>query len=416
MTLHMSERLLEGVKVLDLSMHLAGPYGSMLLADMGADVIKVEPPFGDPLRSIEPKKAGVSVLWASVNRNKRGIIIDLQQEAGRALLLDLVREVDVVFNNFRPGVMDRLRLGFDEVRRANPKIVYGSLSGYGQTGPRRLSPAYDTAIQALAGIMSLTGHPGGEPARAGVPIADLGGGIFLAMGVLAGLVKRERTGEAVMLDISMLDTQVSLLVYWAGLALNLGQVPPPQGSGNSNVYPYGAFETSDGYVIVAVWSGTFWPKLCDALGRPDLAAEERFDTNTKRVALRNELADILRREFRKRTTAEWLDLLDQHDVPSGPVNDVAQAMDEAQVRARDMRLELDIAGEAFLFPGNPVKTMPDLGTPAVAPPGPGQDTQAVLKDLLALDESAVNALITSGVVRTGLKEAVSESQEAIPDV
>ena len=394
----MVDRLLEGVKVLDLSMHLAGPYGSMLLADMGAEVVKVEPPAGDPLRSIEPTKDGVPLLWASVNRNKRGIVVDLGTEEGRALALDLVREVDVVWNNFRPGVMERLGLGFDVVRQANPRIVYGSLSGYGQTGPRRSSPAYDTAIQALAGIMSLTGHEGGEPARAGVPIADLSGGIFLAMGVLAGLVKRDRTGEAVMIDVSMLDTQISLLVYWAALSMNLGDVPPPQGSGNSNVYPYGAFETSDGHIIVAVWSGSFWPKLCDAIGRPDLAEEERFDSNTKRVALRAELGAILRSELVQRTTAEWLKVLDEFDVPSGPVNDVGGAMAEPQVLARGMRMPIQIGDDIYEFAGNPIKTMPDAVAPRAAPPAKGQDTVGVLERLLGMDRSAVDALIDAGVV------------------
>lgn len=395
----MSGALLQGVRVLDLSMHLSGPYGSMLLADMGATVIKVEPPHGDPQRLLEPKKHEVPIIWASVNRNKKSVVIDLRRDEGRELFLGLVATCDVVYNNYRPGVLERLGLGFDELKQANPRIIVGNLTGYGLTGPRRLTPAYDTAVQALSGGMSLTGHPGAPPARAGVPIADLVGGVFLSLAVVSALRERDRTGQAVVLDISLFEASISLLMYWAGLALNAGISPPPQGSGNSQVYPYGAFPTSDGWVVVAPYSGAFWPKLCAALSRPDLLDDPRFNDNNARVAHRGELEAVLNDEFRRRSSQEWIEVLNAADVPVAPVNSVSEAMTDPQVEARSMRMDIPIDGDVLSFAGNPVRTIPETPAEVVPPARLGQHTREVLSQLLGLDDERIAQLANAGVIR-----------------
>jgi crotonobetainyl-CoA:carnitine CoA-transferase CaiB-like acyl-CoA transferase len=393
-----ARRLLEGIRVLDMSMHLAGPYGSMLLADMGAEVIKVEPPHGDPLRLLDPLRGDVPVLWASVNRNKRSLVLDLHTPEGRQVLLDLVAKSDIVYNNFRPGVLSRLGLDLEALRSVNPGIILGNLSGYGQDGPRSSSPAYDTAVQGLAGVMSLTGHPGQAPARAGVPIADLGGGIFLALGVLAALNQRHMTGQGCELDISLFDTQISMLVYWAGIQMNLGIEPPPQGSGNSNTAPYGAYQTADGYVIVAIWSGAFWPKLCRALDLPDLADDPRFRTNADRVASRGVLDEIIGERFRQRSSGKWLEILEENDVPCGPVNSVGQAMRDEQTLARAMRVPVTIDGVTYEFSGNPIKAVGAEADRFLPPPRLAQHSREILRDIVGLSDAAIDELRACGAV------------------
>ncbi|MPZ80065.1 MAG: CoA transferase [Actinophytocola sp.] len=390
--------LLEGVRVLDLSMHLSGPYGSMVLADMGAEVIKVEPPTGDPQRLLEPTKHQVPVIWASINRNKRSVVIDLRTDAGRDVFLELVAKSDVVFNNYRPHVLDRLGLDFETLKAANPQIIVGNLTGYGLTGPKSMSPAYDTAIQALSGGMSLTGHPGAPPARAGVPISDLIGGMFLDLSVIGALRKRDRTGKPVVLDISLFESSLSLLMYWAGMALNTGVTPQRQGSGNTHVYPYGAFPANDGWIVVAPYSGAFWPKLCVALSRQDLRDDPRFVDNDARVANRDELEAILNKEFRRRTSEEWLAILRDADVPAAPVNTVGQAMTDPQVAARGMRADIPIGDEVFSFAGNPVRTYPETAASYGPPPRFGEHTRAVLTEVLGMAEEKVTELANSGVL------------------
>lgn len=394
----MERGLLEGVRILDLSMHLSGPYGSMLLGDMGAEVIKIEPPTGDPQRLLDPKKQGVPVIWASINRNKRSVVIDLRSDAGQTVFLELVAKSDVVFNNYRPHVLDRLGLDFETLKSANPRIIVGNLTGYGLTGPKSMSPAYDTAIQALSGGMSLTGHPGAPPARAGVPISDLVGGLFLDLSVVGALRERDRTGKPVVLDVSLFESSISLLMYWAGLALNTGLAPQPQGSGNTHVYPYGGFPAADGWVVVAPYSGAFWPKLCRALSREDLCADPRFVDNDARVANRDELEAILNKEFRRRSSAEWLEILRDADVPAAPVNTVGQAMADPQVDARDMRADIPIGDEVFSFAGNPVRTFPETRTTYGAPPRFGEHTRAVLTDLIGMADEKVTELARAGVL------------------
>jgi CoA:oxalate CoA-transferase len=390
--------LLAGTRVIDMTMNLSGPYGSMLLADMGCDVIKVEPPSGDHTRAIHPMKGSMSLHFASINRNKRSVVIDLKNENGRNVLLDLLSHADVVFNNFRPDVMERLGLGYQTLRAQNPGLVYCSLTGYGKDGPRRLSPAYDLSIQALSGGMSLTGYEGQLPARAGIPIADLCGGTFAVMSILAALVRRANSGEGCEVETSLFDTQISLLMYWAAFALNSETLPGPQGGGNSNIMPYGAVKASDGDLVIAVWGEQFWPKLCNAISRPELVSDSRFVNNHERVRNRAELQPIIDLEFSKHTVDEWLAILQEADVPSNRINNVREAMRDPQVVARDLLMELMIDDTMCAFAGNPIKQVPRVEMRPSPPPRLGQHTAEVLQEWLSYDDEIIDKLLGEGAI------------------
>ena len=280
--------LLDGVRVLDLSRMLAGPYGSMLLADLGAEVIKIEDPEGgDPMRVMGPPFLGPereSAYFLAINRNKKSVAINLERPEGQAILHDLCGVADVVWENFRPGVMARLGCAPETLRRLNPRLIVCSISAFGQEGPYREWPAFDLALQAMGGGMSLTGEAGRPPARMGLPMGDLAGGMFGALAVASALFRRAQTGEGAHFDLSLLDGQVSLLTYVAQYFWADGQVPGRVGSGHASVVPYQAFPTKDGHVVVAVFAEKFWAGFCRAIERPDLAADPRFDSNPNRVA------------------------------------------------------------------------------------------------------------------------------------
>ena len=293
--------LLAGVRVLDLSRMLAGPYGSMLLADLGAEVIKIEDPRGgDPMRAMGPPflgPDGESAYFLSINRNKKSVALDLEAPEGRAVFHDLCRVSDVVWENFRPGVMARLGCAPETLRQLNPRLVVCSISAFGQEGPYREWPAFDLALQAMGGAMSLTGEAGRPPARMGLPMGDLAGGMFGALAVASALFRRAQTGEGTHFDLSLLDCQVSLLTYVAQYFWADGRVPGRVGSGHASVVPYQAFPTREGHVVVAVFAEKFWAGFCRAIERPDLAADPRFDSNARRVERREELVPVLEAVF-----------------------------------------------------------------------------------------------------------------------
>jgi len=392
--------LLGGVRVLDLTHMMAGPYATRLLGDLGAEVIKVEPITGDPMRKMGPHFAGgESAYFLSISANKRSIALDLKKPEGRRLLLDLVTSADAVVENFRVGVLDSLGLGYDDLREANPSIVLCSLSGFGGTGPERDRPAFDLAIQAFSGAMSVTGGPEGPPARLGVPMGDLSGGLFLALSVTAALYRRATTGEGAHVDLALSDSLVSLLTYMGQFWLTAGEVSKPVGSGHRNVVPYRAYQTDDGWLVVAAFADRFWRNLCEAVERPDLVDDPRFGDMDARRDNREAMDAILEEIFRGESTDDWLRRLRDHEVPSSRVNRIDQALDHPQTRHREMVVVVDhpAAGRLEML-GNPVKVagVEDRFAP---PPLLGQDTDEILKASLGLSESEIARLRADGVIR-----------------
>src|SRR5262245_774820 len=379
--------LLEGVRVLDLSRMLAGPYGSMLLAELGAEVIKIEEPQGgDPMRAMGPPFLGPdreSAYFLSINRNKKSMALDLETPEGREVFHDLCRVADVVWENFRPGVMNRLGCAPETLRRLNPRLVVCSISAFGQKGPYREWPAFDLALQAMGGGMSLTGEAGGAPARMGLPMGDLAGGMFGALAVASALFRRAQTGEGAHFDLSLLDCQVSLLTYVAQYYWADGRVPGRVGSGHASVVPYQAFATRDGHVVVAVFAEELWRGFCEAIERPELATDPRFDSNPKRVERRDELVPTLEALFPARTTAEWLDRMQRQGVPAAPINTVDRVVSDPQVRLRGMVVDLEhpTLGKLRTL-GTPVKADGAAPFRPAPPRALGEDTDAVLRELL----------------------------------
>ena len=395
-------RLLEGVRVLDLSRMLAGPYGSMLLADMGAEVIKVEEPGGgDPMRAMGPPflPDGESAYFLAINRNKKSVAIDLTSPEGRAVFHDLVRHADVVWENFRPGVMERLGCGAAELSALNPRLVVCSISAYGQDGPYREFPAFDLALQARGGGMSVTGEPGRAPARMGLPMGDLSGGLFGALAVCAALVRRATSGRGTHLDLSLLDCQVSLLSYMAQYFWTDGRVPAPMGSGHASVVPYGALATRDGHLIVAVFSEKFWGGFCRGAGRPEWETDPRFATNRDRVAHRRELESLIAVRFAEDTTDAWLAHLNAEGVPAAPINAIDRVLDDPQVKHREMVVQMEHPRHGTLPTlGTPIKTDGVLGLEVTPPAQLGQHTREILSDLLGYPPAKIAALRSARAV------------------
>ena len=395
-------RLFEGVRVLDLSRMLAGPYGSMLLADMGAEVIKVEEPDGgDPMRVMGPPflPDGDSAYFLAINRNKKSLALDLTKPEGREVFLDLAVEADVVWENFRPGVMERLGLAYAALTAVNPRLVMCSISAYGQDGPYRDWPAFDLALQAMGGAMSVTGEDGRPPVRMGLPMGDLAGGMFGAFAVAGALFRRERTGHGAHVDLSLLDCQVSLLTYMAQYFWADGRVPRPLGSGHASVVPYGALATRDGHLIVAIFAEKFWAGFCQAIERPEWARDARFAANRDRVGNREALMHLIEAVFRERPTAEWLTRLHAAGVPAAPILSVDRVLADPQVRHRHMVVELEHPRHGVLPTlGTPIKVDGALEAPLAPPARLGEHTDAVLRDLLKYPAERVAALRREGVI------------------
>jgi crotonobetainyl-CoA:carnitine CoA-transferase CaiB-like acyl-CoA transferase len=380
----LSEKLqpmLSGVRVVDLAHMLAGGYGSMLLGDLGAEMIKIEPlEIGDRTRLLGPPFVeGESGYFLGINRNKKSVALDLRTEDGRQVLYDLVRVSDVVFDNFRPGVMEEMGCGYEAFKEINPRIIYCALSGFGETGPYQDRPAFDLAVQALSGAMSITGEPGRPPVRMGVPMGDLGGSLFCALAM---------------------DCLIALLTYVGQYYLLDGQVPGPMGSAHVSVVPYQAFPTQDIYIVVAVFVEKFWQALCRVLGAEELADDPRFADNDGRRDHREELIPILEDIFRTRPGEEWLRLLTEAGVPSGPINTLDRVFADPQVAARNMVVEINHPKVgSFRSIGNPIKTLPMPEGPFEPPPMHGQHTQKVLREVLGYSSERVRELIEKGVIK-----------------
>ena len=391
---------LQGVRVLELGQIIAGTYGNQVLSDLGAEVIKVEAPEGDLGRipSVAPYR-GLSALFLTFNRNKKSIVINLKTEPGREVFYGLVKVSDVVVDNFRPGVLERLRVDYETLNRINPRIIQCSVTGFGAAGAYKDYPALDLIIQAISGHMAITGEPGRPPVRVGIPLADMSGGIYSCKGILAALYARERSGRGQRVEVSMFDAMLNLLSYIATLWLTGGVLPRPPGSAHEYSVPWQAFEAKDGHIVVATRQEGFWRKLCSALAEPGLAEDPRFASNAERIAHREALVPRLERIFRTRTVADWLARLRAAEVPAAPVNNLDGAFAEPPVAEREMIVEYDHpeVGRVRL-PGNPIKMSDMTGTPSQPAPRLGEHTDAILRGLLQLSEERIAALRDSGAI------------------
>ena len=391
---------LAGVTVVDFSRVLSGPYCTMLLADMGARVIKIEQPgCGDDTRAWGPPFVnGESAYFLSVNRNKESVTLDLKHPASRRILTPLLDRADVVIENFRPGTMDRLGLGDDDVRGARPRVIYCSISGFGQNGPRRDEAGYDAVVQAEGGLMSITGDRAGPPYRLGVAISDIVTGLFAAQGILLALFSREKTGKGQRVDVGLLDATVALLTYQASFYFATGQFAGRMGNRHPTIAPYDTFPAADGEFVLAVGNDQQWQRLCECAGLTAAAADERFATNAARVTNYDALRELLVARFGHERREELIGRLKGCGVPCGAVRDIAEVLADPQLDARAMiaSVEHATAGHLRLL-GVPVKLSETPGAVRSAPPTLGQHTEGVLREL-GLSDAEVQELRSSGAV------------------
>ena len=377
----MSGHALEGLHVLDVTQVMAGPFCAMVLADLGADVIKVEPPAGDSTRQMPGAVGSDSPSFNAVNRGKRSIVLDLKTEAGRAALIRLARSTDILIENYRPGVMDALGLGYEALSRENPRLIYASISGYGQTGPDRDKGGFDLIAQGVSGIMSITGEPGGAPVKAGIPLTDLGAGLFALVGILAAVAYRHRTGAGQHVDTSLVDAGVALSVweateYFAGMG-----VPQALGSAHRLIAPYQAIRCRDGYITLGAANERLFRRLCEVLDHPEWATLPEFLDSNARLRNRQALTDRIEAITAGETCEHWLALFEANDIPCGPINDYAHVFADRQVVAREMVVETDhpTLGKLRTL-GSPIKLS---ATPALvgrAAPRLGEHTVEVLRE------------------------------------
>ena len=395
---------LQDLVILDLTHMLSGPYATQLLADMGARTIKIEPPgkgeatrqllANDPLYS----EGGMGAYFLTLCRNKESVCLDLKHPEGLALFHQLVEKADIVINNFGAGVPERLGITHEQLRAYNPRIITCSITGFGETGPERDRPAFDLVAQGMGGGMSITGEEGGAPLRAGIPIGDLGGGLFAVIGLLGAVHARTLTGRGQHVDISMQDCQVSMLNYMATMYLMSGVQPPAVGNGHFVHVPYGTFRTQSRYLIVACMGDAFYIKLAQLLDDPFLL-EERFRAQPERYSHRHEINAIVQKHFADNTCEYWLEILREARIPAAPVNDFAHALQDTQILARDMVVEVPMpTGRAIRQPGNPVKLSDTRDQRYTAPPLRGEHTASVLGEWLGITPDTLAALQQQGIV------------------
>lgn len=405
-------KLLDGVRVLDLSRILAGPWATQVLADFGADVIKVERPgvgddtrtWGPPyLQDAEGRDTSESAYYLCANRGKRSVAIDFTTAEGQALLRELVMQCDVLVENYKVGGLKKYGLDFTSLQAINPRLVYCSITGYGQDGPYAQRAGYDAAIQAIGGLMSVTGEPDGAPGagpqKVGVAATDLMTGMYAATAILAALRHAERTGVGQQIDLALLDTQVAWLANQASNYLVGGVVPTRQGTAHPNIVPYQVMPAADGYFMLAVGNDGQFARLCEVIGEPQLASDPRYATNNARVAHREELVPYLQQRLRTRPAAQWLAALEKAVVPANPVNRIDQVFDDPQVQARGLRIELPHAGGGSVpMVRNPLKFSATPLQYRQAAPVLGQHTREVLDEVLSIDDARLQALQAQGVV------------------
>ncbi len=385
---------LKGVIVLDMTWALAGPYCTMMLSDLGAEVIKVEnPDGGDNTRQSFPFVEGVSSYFLSINRGKKSVTVNLRHPEGKQIILALAKKSDVLVENFRPGVMDRLGLGYAALREANPKLIYAACSGFGQKSPYAHRPAYDVVVQAMGGTLSITGETGGPPVRVGFSIGDIGGGIFTALGILAALHERQQSGEGQMLDIAMLDGQIALVENAIARFLATGEVPQRIGTRHPLRTPFQAFPTQDGHIVLAAGQEHFWVKFCQVINRQDLLTDERFKDNPSRTKNHDQLEAILNEITQTKKTAEWVALMEKSDIPCGPVNSIDQVVSDPHTAAREMIIPVEHSKAGSLKVVNsPLKLSRTPVKIEKASPELGEHTDEILQNLLGFSREKIKQL------------------------
>lgn len=391
---------LAGLRVLDLTQFLSGPYCTLILGDLGAEIVKVEPPQGDSSRHVPPHFVGDdSAYFLSINRNKKSIVLDLKSEAGRDLLRRLALVSDIVVENFRPGVLERLGVSPEALRKEKPSLVWCAISGFGQSGPYRDKPAYDMIVQALSGGMSMTGEKGRGAVRAGIPLGDLAAGMYAAIGILAAINRRHLTGQGETIDISMLDCQAAMLSYQAAYHLHSGHVPDRQGSGHDSIPTYRTFTAGDGIeVVITANTERMWQGLCRALGIAHLIEDPRFLTNRERYQNRLELWPLLEAAFLAAPADDWVAKLEQEEVPVGVVNTLDRVVADPQILHREMVLALERDGAGARVMGNPVKLTEAMRAEHHYPPALGAEGDDILRGILNLGEDELADLRSKGVI------------------
>lgn len=394
------DRALEGLVILDLTRVLAGPYASMVLADMGAEVIKIEMPVkGDDARHFGPFIGSESAYFMSINRDKKSITLDLKKDKAKEIFKKMLETADIVMENYRPGTMEKLGLGYDVMKSINPKIIYAACSGFGSTGPYRFKPAYDIIVQGMGGLMGITGHQGGEPTRVGASMGDITAGLFTAIGILTALHAREKSGLGQMIDISMLDCQVAVLENAIARYFVSGEVPVRAGNHHPSITPFDAFPTKKGYIVIAVGNDVLWNKFCNAVKKPELIDDHRFVTNALRTKNRIHMQDVLSKIFMQKSAVQWMDILEQAGIPCGPVNRIDEVVNDPQIISRDMIVEVEhpVAGKLHM-PGTPIKLSETPGKIEMPSPLLGQHTDEILVRFLGLNEEEIEQLKNDGIV------------------
>ncbi len=392
---------LDGIKILDLTRILSGPFCTMILGDMGAEVIKLEPyPAGDDSRGNPPFLKEESMYYVSLNRNKRSVVVNLKEQVGKDLFKKMVKDVDVVIENFKPGAMTKLGLNYDVLKELNSRLIYCAVSGFGQTGPYSERAAYDSVIQAMGGIMSVTGQPGGIPTRVGTSIGDITAGLFAAIGILGALRVRELTGKGQMIDISMLDCLVAIVEGQIARYFGTGVVPKPVGNRHATATPFDLFKTKDGHIIVAVQNNVMWEKFCKVINAAQLFVDPRFVTNATRCDNEAALKSILEPILQQKTTEEWIPLFVEGGVACGPLNNIADIVKDPHILAREMIV--DVPNHAKLgtvkYPGVPIKysdTKCSIERPA---PILGQHSEEILREF-SCSEEEIKSLKEIGIIK-----------------
>ncbi len=394
---------LAGIRIIDLTHMLSGPFCTMTLADLGADMIKVEPLQGEGTRKLlatDPKNSidGMGAYFITLNRNKRTISVDLKSERGLEIFYELVKECDVVINNFAAGVPAKLKIDYDHLSAVNPKIITCSITGFGENGPGHKRPAFDQVAQAYGGGMSITGEDAKHPMRAGIPIGDLGGGMFGIMGVLTAIIERERSGKGQHVDISMLDVQISLLNYMATMYFMSGEDPHPIGNAHFVHVPYNSYPTHDGHLVIAVITDNFWQNLKEVVNCPEFD-DNKYDYQPGRLADKLFIDGKLAEIFKSNTTAYWMEKLNEKRIPAAPVNKFSQALSDTQVLHRNMVVELGHPnGESTKGPGCPIKLSRTNEESFTRAPLLGENTEEIMSTILGYDSEATAALKKEGVI------------------